>query len=236
MYGPSLFAHIHSSANSFVFGDDARPCIVPFVVSDYGTEYHYSTTLPLGYKVFYHTLALVADPITVSKVLPYPLLLVVLGGVCAAAGQLGGVATAFSAAALCLSSGVFLNMMVAGCPRVFAFPCIAAAAVALVFGQTLWLAAIVVISAALYPPIAVVTGLALGFETLALSARHRGETREWPLNRRLLLVAATALGASLVLAPGLTAKGYGPRVTLHEVAAYPAGDTVGGTALPSTTF
>jgi hypothetical protein len=106
-------------------------------------------------------------------------------------------------------------------PRVFAFPCIAAAAAALVFGQTLWLAAIVVISAALYPPIAVVTGLALGFETLALPARHRGETQEWSLNRRLLLVAVTALGAALVAAPGLTAKGYGPRVTLHDVAAYP---------------
>jgi hypothetical protein len=219
MYGPFLIAHIHNSANPFIFGDDARVWIVPFVVSDYATEYH-STLLPIGYKVFYHTIALVADPITVSKVLPYPLLLAVLGGVCAAAGRLGGVAASFSAAALCLSSGVFLDLMVAGTPRAFAFPCIAAAAASLVFGQTLWLAAIVVISAALYPPIAVVTGLALGFETLALLARHRRETREWSLNRRILLVAAAALGSALVLAPVLTAKGYGPRVTLHDVAAY----------------
>jgi hypothetical protein len=181
-------------------------------VSDYGAEYHYSTLLPIGYKVFYHALALVGDPITVSKVLPYLLLLAVLGGVCAAAGRLGGVAASFCAAALCLSSGVFLGIMMAGTPRVFAFPCMAAAAAALVFGQTLWLAAIVVISAALYPPIAVVTGVALGLETLALSARHRGETREWSLNWRILLVAAAALGAALVLASGLTAKGYGPRV------------------------
>jgi hypothetical protein len=154
-------------------------------------------------------------------VLPYPLLLAVLGGVCAAAGRLGGVAASFSAAALSLSSGVFLGWMVGGTPRVFGFPFIAAAAAALVFGRTLWLAAIVVISAALYPPVAIVTGLALAFETLALSARHRGETREWSLSRRILLVAATALGSILVLAPGLTAKGYGPRLTLHDVAAYP---------------
>jgi len=111
-------------------------------------------------------------------VLTYPLLLAVLGGVYVAAGRLGGVAAAFSAAALCLSTDVFLDRMVGGTPRAFGFPLIVAAAVALIFGRTRWLAAVVVISAALYPPIAVVTGLALGFETLALSARHRGETRE----------------------------------------------------------
>jgi hypothetical protein len=38
MYGPSLFAHIHSSANPFIFGDDARQWVVRFVVSDYGAE------------------------------------------------------------------------------------------------------------------------------------------------------------------------------------------------------
>ncbi len=221
MYGPFLTAHVHNSANPFIFGDDARQWIVPFVVSGYASEYYYSTLLPIGYKAFYESVALVADPITTSKVLPYPLLLAVLGGVWAAAGRLGGVAASFSAAALCLSSGIFLDQMVAGTPRVFGFPFIAAAAVALVFGRTLWLAAIVVISAALYPPIVVVTGLALGFETLALSARHRGETREWSLSRRIMLVAATALGSGLVLVPGLTANGYGPRLTVHDIAAFP---------------
>jgi hypothetical protein len=222
MYGPFLIAHIHNSANPYVFSDDARQWIVPFVVSDYASDY-YSTLLPVGYKAFYRIVALVADPIAASKVVPYPLLLAVIGGVWVAAGRLGGVAASFCTAALCLSTGIFLGAMVGGTPRAFAFPLIAAAAVALILGRTLWLAAIVVVSSALYPPVALVTGLALGFETLALSARHREDTREWSLRRRIMLVGATALCSALVLAPFITAKDYGPRLTLQDLAAYPEG-------------
>jgi hypothetical protein len=220
MYGPFLIAHIHTSANPYVFSDDARQWIAPFVVSGYASDY-YSTLLPIGYKAFYQIVALVADPTTASKVVPYPLLLAVIGGVWVAAGRLGGVAASFCTAALCLSTGIFLDRMVGGTPRAFAFPLIAAAAVTLILGRTLWLAAIVVISSALYPPVALVTGLALGFETLALSARHREDTREWSLRRRIMLVGATALCSALVLAPAITEKHYGPRLTLQDLAAYP---------------
>jgi hypothetical protein len=220
MYGPFLIAHIHNSANPYIFEDDSRAWIAPFVVSDYASDY-YSTLLPIGYKAFYQIVALVADPIAASKVVPYPLLLAVIGGVWVAAGRLGGVAASFCTAALCLSTGIFLDSMVGGTPRVFGFPLIAAAAVALVLGRTLWLAAIVVVSSALYPPVALVTGLALGFETLALSARHREDTREWSLRRRIMLVSATALCSALVLAPLITEKDYGPRLTLQDLAAYP---------------
>jgi len=36
-----------------------------------------------------------------------------------------------------------------------------------------------------------------------------------------MLVAATALGSALVLAPGLSANGYGPRLMQHDIATYP---------------
>jgi hypothetical protein len=220
IYGPSLISHFHNSANPFIFNDDARAWIVPFVVTDYATEYHW-TLLPIGFKAFYQIVAFVADPVAVSKVLPYFLLFAVVGGVWAAAGQLGGVAASISAAALCLSSGVFLDLMAGGLPRAFAFPLVAAAAVALILGRTLWLAAIVVISSAFYPPVAVVTGLALSFEALTPSAPHRKEPRDWTIRHRIVLVAATALCAGLILMPGFIAKGYGPRVTSDDLAAYP---------------
>jgi hypothetical protein len=35
MYGPFLIAHIHNSASPYIFADDARVWIAPFVVSDY---------------------------------------------------------------------------------------------------------------------------------------------------------------------------------------------------------
>jgi len=136
MYGPFLIAHIQNSANPYVFAEDARPWIAPFVVSGYASDY-YSTLLPIGYKAFYQIVALVADPIAASKVVPYPLLLAVIAGVWVAAGRFGGVPASFCSAALCLSTGIFLDRMVGGTPRAFGFPLIAAAAVALILGRDL---------------------------------------------------------------------------------------------------
>ena len=220
IYGPFLLAHIRNSANPLLFNDDARAWVVPFVVPGFASEYSF-TLLPVGYTELYQVFALVADPITISKVLPYLLLLLVFVGVCAAANRLGGSAAALSTAALCLSTGLFLDHMAGGNPRAFGFPLLAAAAAALVFGRTLWLAAIVVASAAFYPPMAVVAGLALAIETLAFPLRHMGEARQWSLRRRIVLVAATALSTVLFLAPGLMENGFGPRITVNDVVAYP---------------
>ena len=221
MYLPFLMAHIRNSANPLLFGDDARQWVVPFVVSGYASDYYF-TLFPIGYNLLYRAITFaVADPITFSKVLPYPLLMIIIGAVCAAAGRLGGAAAAFSTSALCLSTGIFLTHMVGGIPRAFGFPFLAAAAAALVFGRTLWLAIIVVASAAFYPPAAVVAGLALGLETLVLPARHRSETQHWPLARRIMLIAATGLATVVLLAPGLTAREFGPQVTLSDLAKYP---------------
>jgi hypothetical protein len=220
MYGPFLIRHARNSANPFIFADDARPWITPFFLSDFGSDYHRSL-LPFGYRIFYQTIGLVVDPITISKVLPYFLLLTVVAGVWIAAGRFGGIAASFSAAALCLSTNTFLSPMVGGTPRCFAPPLVAAAAVALIFGRTVWLAAIVVISAALYPPMAVVTGVALGVEALALPARDREQTREWSLRGRIALLGATALGSAFLVAPKLIASDYGPRLTLSDIATYP---------------
>src|SRR5262249_50873765 len=92
---------------------------------------------------------------------------------------------------------------------------------ALIFGRTVWLAAIVLISAALYPPMAVVTGIALGLEVLALPARDREQTREWSFRVRIALLAATALGSAFLVAPTLIARDYGPGLTLSDIATYP---------------
>ncbi|MGH7321030.1 MAG: hypothetical protein ACRELA_15575, partial [Candidatus Rokuibacteriota bacterium] len=173
MYGPFLAAHIRNSADPFLFNDDARQFVVPFVVPGSASAY-YLTYLSAGYQVLYRLGALVVDPIALSKILPYPLLLVVLGGVAIAAARLGGVAAGFAAVALSLSTSLFLDRIAGGIPRAFGFPCLAGAAVALVAGRAGWLAALVVLSAAFYPSAAVVTGAALALVTLGLPARDRG--------------------------------------------------------------
>src|SRR5262249_52263026 len=129
MYGPFLIRHARYSANPFIFADDARPWITPFFLSDFGSDYHLFLQ-PFRYRLFYQTVALLVDPITISKVLPYFLLLVVVAGVWIAAGRLGGIAASFFAAALCLSTNIFLGSMVGGTPRCFGPPLVAAAAVA----------------------------------------------------------------------------------------------------------
>ncbi len=220
MYGPVLAAHIRNSADPLLFNDDARQNVVPFVVPGHASAYSLAY-LSIGYQALYRLGALVVDPIALSKVLPYPLLLVVLGGVAIAAGRLGGAAAGFAAVALSLSTGLFLDRIAGGNPRAFAFPCLAGAAVALVAGRAWWLAALVVLSAAFYPPAAVVTGAALALMTLGLPAGDRGDTGDWRLGRRVALVGATALATVLVLSPGLMARDYGPLLVPADAAIYP---------------
>ncbi|MGH7322078.1 MAG: hypothetical protein ACRELA_20980, partial [Candidatus Rokuibacteriota bacterium] len=48
-----------------------------------------------------------------------------------------------------------------------------------------------------------------------------GDTSDWPLQRRLALVGATALATVLVLSPGLVARGYGPLLAPADAVTYP---------------
>ncbi|HSE94496.1 MAG TPA: hypothetical protein VLD61_01305 [Methylomirabilota bacterium] len=225
MYGPFLAEHIRNAADPWVFHEDVRQFVTPFLVRDHAGTY-YRTFLPVGYRTLYAMGGRLMDAATLSKALPYALLVLVLLGVSAAAGRIGGVAAGFGAAALTLSTGLVLDFIVGGTPRAFGFPLVAGIAVTLAFGRPGWLAAVSVIAAAFYPVVAVIGGLALA----GLLLREATALRDgpWPhLARRLALLAATALGILLAAAPSLVPAGYGSRIGPRDVAAYPEAGPAG---------
>src|SRR5438105_2620259 len=128
VYAPALKAHIERSMDPLIFNDDARTLIFTFFKyherglfpHDYFATY-FCACLPVGYRALYRIGASLWDPAAISKVLPYILLVVTVVAVAAAARRLAGYFGAFLAAALVLSSSIFLAIMVGGLPRAFAF-------------------------------------------------------------------------------------------------------------------
>jgi hypothetical protein len=229
VYGPALKAHIERSQNPFVFNDDARALIFPFFryherglfPHDYFATY-FCACLPVGYRDFYRMGATLWDPAAISKVLPYILLVVTVVAVAVAAHRLAGYFGAFLAAALVLSSSIFLAIMVGGLPRAFGFPALGLASAALVYGKPRLLAGIVCASAAFYPPVAIQAGIALTIWLFALPAQDRGDAADWCFFRRARLVIAAGSISALVLLPTLLgARAYGRFLGPRDVIEYP---------------
>jgi hypothetical protein len=229
IYGPALRAHIERSMNPLIFTDDASVLIFPFFryyerglfPHDYFSTY-YCAALPMGYRALYRIGALFWDPAAISKVLPYILLVVTLVAVAAAARRLAGYFGAFLAAALVLSNGIFLFVLVGGLPRSFGFPTLALSSAALVYGKPRLLAAITCASAAFYPPAAIEAGIALAIWVLVLPASDRGGATDWPFSRRARLIILTVGISALVLLPELLGtRAYGRLLTPRDLIDYP---------------
>jgi hypothetical protein len=229
-YGAALGAHMKRSSNPFIFNDDVQQQIFPFFrfheaglfPHDYFGLYYLACFLPPGYSVFYRLAATVGDPACISKVLPYFLLALTVVAVALAARRLAGYMGALLAAALVLSQAIFLEHMAGGLPRAFAFPAVALAATALVYGRPLLLAGIVCASAGFYPVAAMLGAIALMLWLFVLPPSDRGEVAEWTLGRRVQLVIVTASISALILLPMVVgARAYGRMLGPRDVASYP---------------
>jgi hypothetical protein len=229
-YGPALEAHMRRSTNPLIFNDDVRSLIFPFFQfhesglfpHDYFGAYYLGCSLPLAYSAFYRFGAIVADPACISKVLPYVLLALTVIAVVLAARRLAGYLGALVAAALVLSQGIFFDGMAGGLPRAFAFPALALATMALVYGRPRLLAGIVCGSAGFYPVAGILGGISLMLWLFVLPASERGEAVDWGLARRVRLVIVTASISGLILLPMvLGARPYGRRLGPRDVTSYP---------------
>jgi hypothetical protein len=227
VHGPSLARHALRAADPLTFNDDVRQQVVPFFTGaggmprDAAADY-YLACLPVGYRALYRGAAAVLDPATLSKALPYALLLVVLGAVAVAGHRLGGGVGAVFAAALVLSTDGFLERMVGGLPRAFASPLLAVAAAALVAGRAWPLAWVVAAATAFYPPAGLVAGLALAAVLFAVPARDRGDAADWSARRRLLLLGSAGAVALLVHLPSASGCArHGPLIAQDDAGAYP---------------
>jgi hypothetical protein len=229
-YGAALAAHMKRSSNPLIFNDDVRSLIFPFFQfhepglfpHDYFGAYYLGCSLPLGYSAFYKFGAMLADPACISKGLPYFLFALTVIAVALAARRLVGYLGALVAAALVLSQGIFLDGMVGGLPRAFAFPALALTAVVLVYGRPRLLAGIVCGSAGFYPVAGILGGIALVLWLFVLPASDRGQAAAWALGRRVRLVIVTASISGLILLPMvLGARPYGRRLGPRDVTLYP---------------
>jgi hypothetical protein len=227
--GRTLLSHINVARDPARINDDARILIVPFLQDhdpqlfhdDYVTQYLRSG-LPLGYERGMALASKVVDPRVLSKLLPYPFLLVFALTLGAAAYRLGGWCAAGMTMAIALSSELFIDRMSGGLPRMFAFPLVAVAALGLVYGRAYWVCVAVVLGALFYPAAGLVCGLVLATLLLVVPARDRGDATRWTFRKRLVVAGATAGLSALLLAPTAMRIGaYGATLGPTQAAAYP---------------
>lgn len=228
MFGPGLVMHGRTATDPLKFTDDARHQIAPFLgyrvggsmAEDYIARYVLDC-LPIGYRALYRGFCAVGDPRTLSKILPYVLLLGTATGLAAAGRALAGWRGAWSAVALSLSATAFLEPAVGGLARGFAFPLLAWAAAALAWNRFKWLALVTWLGAVFYPTAAVLTGLTLALHGAwrAWEARHISRPAVLEPLRFVLVtgLVTMALGLPMVL----TARPYGTLIRPQEVHAFP---------------
>ncbi|HVR20233.1 MAG TPA: hypothetical protein VMS65_11070, partial [Polyangiaceae bacterium] len=227
-YGPTLAEHVRNASDPFRFADDARILIPPLFRAadpalfpgDPVTDY-FLAGLPDAPRLLYSLFAPLVSPTTLSKILPYVLLVLALSCVGATARRLGGNPALFGALALALGSAHVLGRMVAGLPRAFALPLLFAGVLCLVAGRPLALAALAVLGAAFYPVAGVLLGLSL-LGLFLLPASDRGLAVRYSLARRATVLGLTAFGMALVVAPSaLRLQAYGPAIDATLARSFP---------------
>jgi len=220
MHGGPLVEHVRTSLDRFAFADDVRVLVHPLYRVEDGSLFprdpmadYYLASLPDGYHLFYRLFGPLVGVMALSKALPYLLFAATLVLLAVAAERLGGTAAVFGTLSLALGSAFVLGRAVGALPRGFALPLVAGGAACLVFGRARALAALTVLSAAFYPVVALLLGVAVTGLVL-LPPNSRGCTAGWSLSKRLVLLAVTAVLSAAAIAPSaLRLSRYGPAIT-----------------------
>jgi hypothetical protein len=229
VYGPTLAMHVSRGFDPHILNEDARQQIYPFFryadsllfPNDYIADY-YLACLPLGFRALYTISAPLIDPAVSNKIVMYLMLLITVSGLGVVANRLGGKVAAWAAMSLALGASLYIDRMGGGLPRAFGFPILAWALVALSYGRTKWLAALVWLGACFYPVAGVVVGLATAFLVLLLPASDRGDASDWDLRRRLrFLTVVAGVSIALLLPTVVTSSKYAPVVTADDLTEYP---------------
>lgn len=229
LYGRAFVAHMQKAADPYFFNDDARIQIFPFFrysnpeafANDYLGDYALAL-LPSGYRLLYWFGAHTVDAFTLSKILPYPMMLFTVVLIALAAFRIGRYPAAFVAACIVLGSNLYIERVTGALPRSFGYPIAAAALFALVYGRYKWLAVTTVVGAAFYPTLGLFSGLLLTLWMIVAPEPDRGDAQSLPLKRRFVILAATAaLSAVFLIPPSLGSAEFGPRITARHFDTYP---------------
>ncbi|QPJ65796.1 MAG: hypothetical protein G3M78_10500 [Candidatus Nitrohelix vancouverensis] len=219
LFGTAYVQGVQNAFHPFLFADDARQQIVPFLniesstpVAAYTPQYYQKVFIPAGVRFLYETLAGFSDPAFASVVVSYFLFFIFCSLMGASAYRLSG--TGFATLILALSSDLFLERMMGGLPRSFAYPILAGALAALVYGRAGWLVVLTILGFAFYPVAGVVCGLTYAlWSLLSLKDVESGIRIRKILNRIRWLGAILFVSLAMTF-PQLIASGdYGSRIT-----------------------
>lgn len=229
LFGPNLQSHVARALRPEFVNDDVRQQIFPFFRfedsllfrGDYVSDYYFDI-IPILYRGLYIVAAWMKASVTLSKLLPYALLAVVVVAMAIAAYRLSGKAAAATAGALVLGHAFYLQRLSGGLPRSFAFPVVALLIWTLATGQVYALVILTCVAAGFYPVVALISGCCLAVWLLLLPASARGNAKDWSWKRRAFVLFATMCGAGLVLLPqSLASRKYGGLIAVTRLREFP---------------
>ncbi|RMG44358.1 MAG: hypothetical protein D6719_02025 [Candidatus Dadabacteria bacterium] len=227
LYIPDIYTHIELGLNRYVFTDDVSQQIWPFygyrlnryIADDYIARY-YLACFPFGYKLLYIASAFIFDPVSLSKALPYLLLIITAVFVALSVYKYTDFLSALFSVALLLSASIFMERMAGGLPRAFAFPLSAFLLYAVISDKRFTLLCAVTLLAALfYPPIAVLSGTLIAVLAVLPQSFIKHEIK---LASRIRYVFFTGILTVTFLMPVyLGASAYGPTIKSSDTTNYP---------------
>jgi len=137
--------------------------------------------------------------------------------------RLGGAALCFAMVAITVTAWIFIGLgFIGGAPRMYAYPLISLILYSLIFDRPNLLAFVVVLSALLYPIIALIGGFCLAGWLLLKPLSRRGVVSGWGLSRRLSTLGLAGILAISALVPMmLHALPYGRRLVDADITTYP---------------
>ena len=217
--------HWKFSQDHATVGHDATTWIPPLFTlqghrgfaGNYVNDYFLSS-LPYGYRLLGWTTKGLIDPTTLSRNLPYLIMLATAICVGIAVKPMAGMMASWLAMSLAMASpGIFYDA-VGAIPRSFAFLFIAATAACLVRNRPVALALVCVLGALFYPVCIVISGATLGIWLMfyrwlpGTDDGQQGFVQSWP--KRWMLLAGTGIVCVGLALPILirTTHEYGPNI------------------------
>ncbi len=161
---------LYYSMDKWVLSDNIRNYL-PYMFSYYDPELLHSndyindlirnTSFSAAYTALYQTAYMVIDPILLSKLLPYILLITVATLFAMIGKHIAGISGSISAFILILSSNIFISQMVGALPHCFAYPIAALGIYAITTKRPNYLILSTLLAALIYPVISLFSLLSL---------------------------------------------------------------------------
>jgi hypothetical protein len=229
LFGKGYVKYLVLSLDPSVLADDTRIQLPNFyrfadggLFRDDAVGRYHSDGTPDLFRAIYFVAVQLGELVLFSKLLAHFLWLITLAGIFVAVLRLAGKPAAFIAVCLCLSTDIVLDRIAGALPRGFGYPILAWVAAALVCGWPRVMAALVVVGAGFYPPLAPIGGACLALLLLIVPQGDRGAAREWSLRRRVAWLAMTGMAVAVMSAPlMLRMKGYGELIRPSRTAEFP---------------